>query len=74
MKINELKLYKVICNIEADVEDINGRPSDAKYELLSDYEEDLKSLFESGKDIDIKMIEEYLKNKGYNIYIEPIKK
>lgn len=73
MKFNELKLYKVICNIEADVEDINGRPSDAKYELLSDYEEDLKSLFESGEDRDIKVIEAYLIDKGYNISIEPIK-
>lgn len=73
MKYNELKHYKVICNIEADVEDINGRPSDVKYELLSDYEEELKSLFESGEDRDIKTIEDYLKSKGNNISIEPIK-
>ena len=76
MKYNELKNYKVICNIAADDEKINNRPSGAGDDLLSDYVEDLKELFGPKRDKEIKIEEivDCLKSKyEYISYVEPIK-
>lgn len=76
MKYNELNNYKVICNIAADDEKINNRPSGAGDDLLSDYVEDLKELFgpDNDKEVDIDEMVNCLKSKHeYISYIELIK-
>ena len=76
MKHNELKYYKVICNIAADDDHDIVHPSGAGDDLLSDYEEDLKDLFgpKNDKEVDIEIIVNCLKSKHqYISYVEPIK-
>lgn len=74
MKYNELKNYKVVCNIAADEYELNNHQSGASDDLLLDYEEDLKELFGPKDEVDNKKIEDYLKYKHeYILYIEPIK-
>ncbi len=76
MKYNELKCYKVICNIAADEYELKNRPSGAGDELLLEYEEDLNELFGPKRDKEIKIEEivDCLKSKyEYISYVEPIK-
>lgn len=42
MRYNELNKYKVRCKIPADEGNIINRSSETGYDLLSDYEEELK--------------------------------
>ena len=73
MKYNELNRFKVRYKIPADEGEIKNRSSESGYDLLPDYNEELKPLFESKEEIDIKIIENYLKSKySYIDYIEPI--
>lgn len=74
IKYNELNKYKVRCKIPADEGEIINRSSESGYDILSDYDEELKPLFESKEEIDIKTIEDCLESKySYIDYIEPIK-
>lgn len=74
MKYNELKRYKVICKIAADEYEVKNHQSGAGDDLLSDYKEELKELFESREEVNIKIIEDYLKSKhSYISSIAPIK-
>lgn len=73
MKYNELNNYKVRCRFLADEGDIIDRSSESGYDLLSDYNEEIKTLFESHEEVDIKTIEDYLKSEFSNIIsIEPL--
>lgn len=73
MRYNELNKYKVRCKIPADEGDIINRSSETGYDLLSDYEEELKSFFESDKDVDIETVKNHLKTKySYIESVEPI--
>ena len=72
-KYNELNIFKVRCKIPADEGEITNRSSESGYDLLSDYDEELKPLFKSKEETDIKTIEDCLKSKySYIDYIEPI--
>ena len=73
MKHNELNIFKVRCKIPTDEGEIANRSSESGYDLLSDYDEELKPLFKSKEETDIKTIEDCLKSKySYIDYIEPI--
>lgn len=74
MKYNELDKYIVLCKWMANANDDEIKiPSGDVEQNLADYGEDLKSLFESSEDVDIKVIETYLKSNFCNIIsVEPI--
>lgn len=73
MKYNELNKYKVRCKIAADVENSENHSSESGYDVLSDYDEVLRPLFESKEEISIKTIEDYLIQKfSYIASVEPI--
>lgn len=73
MKYNELSKYIVKQKTMADVIDLENHPSDYGNFPLSDYNEDLKHLFEGDKDLEIEAILSHLLYLGYRISsIEPI--
>lgn len=76
MKYNELNKYIVKCKRMANVnDDETSYPSGDEERNLADYENELKPLFESKEEVDIKIIVDFLKEKESFkniISIEPI--
>lgn len=76
MKYNELNKYIVKCKWEANVYGVGDEiscPSGDKEHNLADFKEELKVLFESCEDVDIKEISAHLKSVFRDFKsIEPI--
>lgn len=81
MRFSELNKYIVKCKVMADTisDDDNANDDEMKHPSnygdypLTDYEEELKPLFESREDVDLKEIVAHLKSEFCNIKcVEPI--